>query len=356
MAWTGPGLTAFAGPAGSPERGGGGKKGQALRSGAREPVPFRLDSLRDVLDAFSGDSPPDSMPCSAVLRQFFEAGGESCLFLDEPRLGDPLSAWIGEDGGPGRRTGVHALSEIDEVGSIVLPPSRSPRRRELLLDLASRRPDHFFFLEEAGVDGPDSSREQPSGAPARGPLPRDAFLGENVFVLQRQETPRREDAGLGALLGFLEATGFKEEAPSRRLQPGRSGGSEAGLPGSGAPPWLSKAGALRLEAWRRWAGLRRSIDIGTRWTVFEVNHPLLWGRVEREVRAFLLRLERLGLVEGALDGEGSDAGREVECGPWDGRGSKSDGLGGRIRIRVRARLSGPYSTLDSAKDSWTRQE
>src|SRR5262249_24206131 len=143
MSWRGPGLVAFGGPASSTSR-------PEDLPGPRKGVPCHLESFRDVMElmGLTGiDSPPEPTPSLRSIQKFFEKGGGSCLFLDEPWLGDPSSAWIGEDGGPGRRTGVYALSEIDEVGSIVLPAFRSARRRELLLSLASRRPDLFFFLE-----------------------------------------------------------------------------------------------------------------------------------------------------------------------------------------------------------------
>src|SRR5262249_50933502 len=134
------------------------------------------------------------------------------------------------------------------------------------------------------------------------------------------EGSREDAAALGALLGFLEAAGFKEEAPF--------GVSWNGFSSATRPPWLSRVDALRLEAWRRWEGLRRSIDFGTRWTVFEVHHPLLWGRVEREVKAFLYRLQRLGFLSSGLandSGESEPPGFRVECGPSEG--SERDGPG-----------------------------
>lgn len=303
LSWKGPGLTVF----------GGTVFGGTVSFDARSSppgLPIRLRSFRAFLEAFgAGRLPREGTPLSSALRQFFEMGGTSCMLLEEPRLDDPHSAWIGEDGGPGHRTGLHALAEIDEVGSIVLPPSRTPRRRELVLDFALRRPDLFFFLEETGME--ESSSPGPVSFPAT-----------NVLVFHGAEASNSREPGLGAFLGYLEAAGFKEEVSPARAP-------------SKPPSWLTGSAALRLEAWRRWAGLRRSLDLGTRWIVFEVNHPFLWGRLEREIKAFFYRLKRMGLLA-SVENE-ADLARECEV------NSSPEEAEGRVFIRVRARLSSPYA-------------
>lgn len=55
--------------------------------------------------------------------------------------------------------------------------------------------------------------------------------------------------------------------------------------------------------------LRKSIDEGTQWTVFEPNSPELWSRIRRNVNAFLLTVWRTG----ALFGDTPEQAFYVKC-------------------------------------------
>ncbi|MGQ9592765.1 MAG: hypothetical protein ACUVYA_21005, partial [Planctomycetota bacterium] len=141
--------------------------------------------------------------------------------------------------------------------------------------------------------------------------------------------------GLGALAAHLESRDFLTEPP---YAPPRAAPLE----------WLSPDDALYLEAFRRLQGLRRSLEAGTRWVLFERNGPLLWRALEREIGAFLGRLREAGLLEPETPG-GSF---RVRCGPLDAEGSPADAAGADlfcvdaretgVSIRVRARLARPY--------------
>jgi hypothetical protein len=45
--------------------------------------------------------------------------------------------------------------------------------------------------------------------------------------------------------------------------------------------------------------IKESIQEGTRWTVFEPNDMMTWKSVERDIRAFLMRVWRDGALLGA---------------------------------------------------------
>jgi uncharacterized protein len=49
--------------------------------------------------------------------------------------------------------------------------------------------------------------------------------------------------------------------------------------------------------------LRKSIDQGTQWVVFEPNDPGLWARIQRNVTAFLTNVWRAGALFGATPQE-----------------------------------------------------
>ena len=78
------------------------------------------------------------------------------------------------------------------------------------------------------------------------------------------------------------------------------------LPGAGPVVWGSRT-LHRGDADPEWTYLpvrrlalfiEESLDRGTRWAVFEPNDEALWGRIRRDVEAFLATLFRQGALEG----------------------------------------------------------
>ncbi|MBF8277365.1 MAG: tail sheath protein [Candidatus Brocadiaceae bacterium] len=49
--------------------------------------------------------------------------------------------------------------------------------------------------------------------------------------------------------------------------------------------------------------IEESIDEGTQWVVFEPNDPALWGKVKRNITAFLTRVWRDGALFGSTPEE-----------------------------------------------------
>jgi len=251
LAWAGPGLTAFIGAAGRETAGTSAKIGDA----------------GDLAAAFGGGA---SRELEAAVAAYFGAGGGPCVVLNLP---SPESLpperrapeWVGEEAGPGYRTGALALLDREDVGTIAAPGLRDPDlRRRLAASLAGRE-DRFLVLEEVPGEMPFPAADRiaivPSGAAGAG--------------------------ACGLFLAGLEARDFREDRPEAALEALASGGHPT--LGSRYPS---------AEAWRAWEGLRRSIDGGTRWVIFEPNGPALRRRIERELGGFLDRLHRLGLLAG----------------------------------------------------------
>jgi hypothetical protein len=299
--WHGPGLFAFLGlGARSPELP---EASVPVRS-----TPRRIQGIYELL-AGSGGRRPSELERVAI--EFLENGGTSCILLEGPASAGGRAAGLGEEGGPGQGSGLHALTDLEEVGAVVVAGRLSPRDRGAVLALADRRRDLLFFLEE----------EQRAGGPGgEGVEPRLLSLRPNAAVLRWPAASSESEAGreLGKLAGYLEASDFRfqEEFRNARANP---------------PAWLEMSDAIKLQAWRRRAGLLRSVDLGTRWVLFELQHPLLWRKVEREVRAFLRQLEQRGFL---APGEGLSA-DSVECSGESGEG---------VAIHVRARLSDPFGS------------
>lgn len=305
--------------------------------------------------AFAGGCGTGSPPEEGA-RAYLAAGGARCLILDDERLARPGSSWIGDDGGPGYRTGLHALVERDDVGTVVLPGPVSPPALDAVADLAGRWPQCLFVCVRD-----------------RGPAPRDlevgcAFPEENLVVAGPRAASTPE--GLGRLLAYLEAVDFREEPPFL-------------TPSASLPPGFAPEDVLRLRALRRRQGLLRSIDLGSRWTLFELNRPVLRRAIERDISAFLWRLADAGFLarergrptfEVACEPLG--AGPEVG-GPWapgDGvpreRALTIDGAGGRrgvpavreggsapsgVHIALRVQLSEPFGSAFAGRAAVDRR-
>src|SRR5207237_7330400 len=102
----------------------------------------------------AGDKKDEKAPVAAV-----GGGGRDGLY-------------IGRDGGPGARTGLKCLDEIDEIAIIAAPGQVSPAVQDALLSHAETRKDRFAILD---------SPETISGGVDKLPKPRDSKYGAYYF-------------------------------------------------------------------------------------------------------------------------------------------------------------------------------
>ncbi len=358
MHWRGVGLTACIGTFDLGEGAAGGGASDR-RAGARFAVPRLLREMPSEDEARPSAAvggPPRSTRAARsrrTLAGFFESGGREIVVLDAPRSA-AAGQWIGDDGGPGKRTGVFQLLDLQDVSTILVLVGDGAAR-ERVLGVARRRPDKLFLCpalsprvraggESDATRDSDGSRQElktecvsfllPNSAEVC-PFPdeptRDDHGDRDATPFARRVDRLREVDGLrdlGRLLAMLDATEFSERPRFRRRPV--------------AAHWPERSpGVLRLMAWRRWEGLRRSIELGSRWTVMELHHPLVWRHVERDVRGFLHRMAEYGLVRGAGSG-----GFQVRCGPRPASASASQGSAvpvvPAVDIQVSVRLTPPY--------------
>jgi phage tail sheath protein FI len=96
------------------------------------------------------------------------------------------------------------------------------------------------------------------------------------------------------------------------------------FPGMGIRVWgartLSSNPSWRyINVRRLFNFVEKSIERGTQWVVFEPNEPRLWGRVRRDVTAFLRGVWRDGALFGASPGEAFYVKCDAETNPPDSR-------------------------------------
>jgi hypothetical protein len=315
LAWTGAGEIAFVGSLGAVEREEG--PGDVPRG---PEGPIRAAPPGGIDDALRSGAGADA---AAAVDGFLAGGGKECL-VAHASWAEGLRSGRGRAEVDAASAAVAALAERDDAGTIVLLGESARSARDLALDLASRREDVFILMEGRGGD----PRAAEAAAAERGPgSPSLSLARENAAVARFPPGFRDGPREMGLLAAYLVTSDFSEEEPflpGWRARPARGGGAS---PGGAAPAWIGERERAALELWRRGEGLRRSIDRGTRWVLFEASRPFLRRRVEREVTGFLRRLADLGLLE-------RGAGFTVECSR-----AGAPGESGRIEVRVEALLA-----------------
>jgi len=83
----------------------------------------------------------------------------------------------------------------------------------------------------------------------------------------------------------------------------------------GARTWAREQEWRYINVRRLFLYLRKSIDQGTQWVVFEPNEPSLWAKIQRNVTAFLTNVWRAGALFGATPQEAFYVKCDVETNP-----------------------------------------
>ena len=244
--------------------------------------------------------------------------------------------FVGYDNGPSDRTGLQALGHVEEIAGLCAPDSmlfyrwrpgaqadRDVQRiHDAMVSIAENRQDVFAILDAPptkdleqvrrlrrrletsyaamyypwiglGGVGKDAIRIPPSGHIAgifaRCDTEHGAFKAPANEVIQgaKDLTVQLSDDHLGAL-------------NSEGINTLRS------FPGRGIRVWgartLSEDPAWRFVNVRRlFIMLRRSIEAGTQWCVFEPNDPGTWERLSGHVEHFLRNQHRRGAFAGSKE-------------------------------------------------------
>ena len=213
----------------------------------------------------------EGSPAGSMVREFTGNGGADYLLEIVSGLGEgvleleAMEKILGEDGGPGERTGLYELAGNGEAGTLVLPPAGAAVI-PLLERFALRHPqillccEIFADREDAGLLRPLPNLALLSGVPVDG-------------------------QGAAALAGQLCARDFFPLRTPTSIE--RPGPGVCAAAGKQENRLFAQPALCSLASWRRWQGLYRSLDDGSRWAVFEFASKSMARRLERELRAFL---------------------------------------------------------------------
>ncbi|WP_260405232.1 phage tail sheath family protein [Paenibacillus sp. 598K] len=258
----------------------------------------------------------DGAPYSIVL-----SGG-----ADGSLSGIDASSYMGEDNGPGKRTGIQSFVDNDQVSIMTVPGVTDPAVQLALVAHCEGLGSRFAVLdiprEKTKIQDVLTHRElfDSSYAALYNPWLQvyDPLEKRNIFV-----PPSGSVAGVYAR---SDSTRGVEKAPANEVIRGVSGldvqynrGEQDVLNPKGVNLIRSFSGqGIRIWGARttssnalwKYINIRRlfifveeSIKSGTNWVVFEPNDERLWARVHRTIDAFLTRVWRGGALMGSSPSE-----------------------------------------------------
>jgi len=260
----------------------------------------------------------------------FADGGKYTIALaggsDGSLSGVDTAGFIGEDNGPGKRTGIQAFVDNDQVSIIAIPGVTEPAVQLALVAHCENLGSRFAVLdiprEKTKVQDVLSHREffDSSYAALYNPWLQvfDPLEKRNIFV-----PPSGSVTGVYAR---SDSTRGVEKAPANEVVRGVTGldvqynkGEQDILNPKGVNLIRSFSGqGIRIWGARttssnalwKYINIRRlfifveeSIKAGTNWVVFEPNDERLWARVHRTIDAFLTRVWRGGALQGSSPSE-----------------------------------------------------
>lgn len=319
---------------------------------ARIDVRFTEPGGRSVEESFTnlrltGDQPA-SVPATLASRsQLVRATALPGLSTDPTRFPTPaVGSWlsladgsdsydtltvadfVGADGGSGRRTGIVALEDIDDVAVCAVPGVWSGTVESALVTHCELLKDRFAILDPRDgldIEGIQAFREPFDTKYAalyhpwlvtRDPATnRDVEVppsGHMAGIYARVDTERgvhKAPANV-VIRGIRPVDGIAQDITKRHqdlLNP-RGINALRSFPDLGPRVWgartLSSDSSWKYVNVRRlFLFLEESIDKGTQWVVFEPNDEALWALVRQTVSNFLTTVWRGGALAGTTADE-----------------------------------------------------
>ncbi|MGA5565698.1 phage tail sheath family protein [Streptomyces platensis] len=239
-----------------------------------------------------------------------------------------VADFVGEDGGSGKRTGIAALEDIDEVAVCAVPGVWSGTVESALITHCELLRDRFAILDpQDGLDieGIQAFREpfDTKYAALYHPwlVTRDPSTGRDTEVppsghmagiYARTDVERGvHKAPANAVIRGIRLTdGIAQDVTKRHQDLLNPKGINAlrFFPGMGHRVWgartLSSDSSWKyINVRRLFLYLEESIDEGTQWVVFEPNDEALWALVRQTVTNFLTTVWRSGALAGTTADE-----------------------------------------------------
>jgi phage tail sheath protein FI len=244
--------------------------------------------------------------------------------LDELSVAD----FVGTDGGSGKRTGIVALEDIDEVAICAVPGVWSGTVESALITHCEQLKDRFAILDpqdDLDIEGIQAFRAPIDtryaalyypwlvvNDPSTSQFVEVPPSGHLAGIYARTDTERgvHKAPANTVIRGIRLTDGIAQDVTKRHqdlLNP-RGINALRFFPGLGQRVW----GARTLSSDTSWKYinvrrlflfLEESIDEGTQWVVFEPNDEPLWALVRQTVSNFLATVWRTGALAGTTADE-----------------------------------------------------
>jgi uncharacterized protein len=237
--------------------------------------------------------------------------------------------FVGEDFGPGQRTGIQALVDIDQVSIVAAPGKTSQPIQNALISQCELLKDRFAVLDPplgASIEAVQVFRSQYDTKYAALYHPwvivRDPLAGADrpvppsghiIGIYARVDNTRgvHKAPANEVIRGIVDLEQILSKREQDILNPSpvninvlrdfRADGR--GLRVFGARCTTSDAIFRYVSTRRLFIFIEESIDEGTQFAVFEPNDPKLWARLTQSVTAFLTRVWKDGALFGATPEE-----------------------------------------------------
>ena len=302
-----------------------------------EIVPAAKSGAKSKKDKEEGA--PEAAPAPAGITPYELCGGTEGMLVLTPAGGSnggapTADAYLGTDGGPGKRTGLQAFLEVPSVSIMAVPGVTTPEVQAGLIGFCEERKSCFAIL-----DIPLEMKKPNDVATFRDMYDSTYAAIYHPWLQMYDAGAKRSDffPPSGAMAGIYARSDNERgvhKAPANEVVRGCTGlscnyntGEQdilnpvgvnliRAFPGRGIRVWgartISSNGLWKyLNVRRLFIYVEESIRANTNWVVFEPNSETLWGRVKRTIETFLATCWR----DGALAGSSPDQAFYVECGP-----------------------------------------
>lgn len=249
---------------------------------------------------------------------YFLNGGSRCYVYNvgakvDGQTEEDVAALIrGEDRGPGRRSGLESFKEIEDISLVAAPGFTSNLIHQILSDHAAQCGDRIAILD--GVD--DLGETQLHEFPRIGDSAEAALYWPWISVYDDALKKLTYAPPSGHIMGTIARVDNQRgvhKAPANEVLRGAVGlkysltrneqalmnprgvniirdFDDMGIRVYGARTLSTDTEWKYLNVRRLFQVVRQSVTKGTEWVVFEPNNEILWGNIERNIRAYLKTL------------------------------------------------------------------
>lgn len=314
------------------------------RAAVAVPIPL-LDISRAAFVGQAASGPLNQPTLVTGFSEFTGTFGASTAGLANPYLAPSVAAYfanysaplwivrtagaddgslIGTDGGPGARTGLQALRDVDGIGAVAIPGATSPAVQAALLAHCEAMRDRMAVLDPVSPTDPNAVTAQRAALVSQdgygalyfpwvvaAPTGVSLTLPPSGFVAGIYARTALKDSPAGTTWGSVStATGLSYTVNSTLQGTLNTQGidvlrvfSTYGVLVFGARTLASNTDWQYVQVRRIGLDLETSLQHGTQWALSQPNDETLWAQLRSDVWDFLYARWQEGWFAGATPNE-----------------------------------------------------